>query len=213
MRIISVAGATSKAGKTELAEQLIAYCSRQYHPVIAVKFTTTSDLPSPCPRGAPCTVCDLSDAFRIVTDPAILNQPRKNTHRFAVAGADQVLWVIARKSQLENAYQHLLAHIPDHALVIMEGSTITELCRPDLLFYIFANNIPATKWKNSASRILEKADVILRNRKKGSKDSDLDFPGTTLTIDLKETPAPRVDAIRDKIDLLIGMLSHAVQGR
>lgn len=213
MRIISVAGATSKAGKTELAEQIIAYCARHYHPVIAVKFTTTSDLPSPCPRGAPCTVCDLSEAFRIVTDPEILNQAGKNTHRFAVAGADKVLWVIARKSRLKSASDHLMVHLPNDALVVMEGSTITDLLRPDLLLYIFANHVPASKWKGSASRLLAKADIILRNKKKGMEDSKLAFPDRTLTVDLKETPATQIDVIRDKIDDLIGSLSHAVQGR
>lgn len=213
MRIISIAGATSKAGKTLLAEQIIRYCADRYRPVYAVKFSTTSDLPSPCPRGAPCNVCDLSDAFRIVQDPAVLMQQGKNTHRLAEAGATDVLWVISRKSCLEEAYRHLLAHIPENALAVFEGSTITGLCRPDLLLYVFANHIPATKWKDSAARILESADVVIRNTKKGRADATLTIPPHALTLDLQQTPAPEVAEIRDKIDLLIGSLSHAVQGR
>src|SRR5947208_17038407 len=100
MKIIAVAGATSKAGKTVVAEQIIRYCADRYSPVYGVKFTTTSDIPSPCPRGAPCNVCDLSDRFRIVTDKHLIAQPGKNTARMLHAGAARVLWVISRKSEI-----------------------------------------------------------------------------------------------------------------
>jgi hypothetical protein len=213
VRIISVAGATSKAGKTLLAEQMIRYCADRYRPVFAVKFSTTSDMPSPCPRGAPCTVCDLSDAFRIVRDPEILMQPGKNTQRFARAGATEVLWVIARKSQLPKAYEHLLTHLPENALAIFEGSTITEICSPDLLIYVLANHIPSARWKDSAARLLNRADVVLRNRKRGYADAKLELPDRALSIDLQETTASQIPEIRDKIEDLIRSLQHAVQKR
>lgn len=205
MKIISVAGATSKAGKTLLCEQIIRYCAERYHPVYGVKFTTTSDLPSPCPRGAPCTVCDLSDRFRIIRDPDILMQPGKNTARLASAHATEVLWVVAKKSELPNAYAHLLSHIPANALMVMEGSTVTSLCAPDLLFYIFSNHIHPSRWKDSAESIIERSDFVIRNRRAGSVDHPgLPNPPGTLSLDLTETPATLTGAIRDKIDALIG---------
>lgn len=204
MRIISVAGATSKAGKTLLCEQIIRYCAQHYHPVYGVKFTTTSDLPSPCPRGAPCTVCDLSDRFRIIRDPAVLMQPGKNTWRLANANATEVLWVVAKKSELPNAYSHLLTHIPENALLVMEGSTVTSLCKPDLLFYIFSNHMSPARWKESAEEIMGRSDFIIRNQRAGMADHPgILNPPSALALDLTETPSTNLAVIRDKIDELI----------
>jgi hypothetical protein len=204
MKIIAVAGATSKAGKTLLAEQIIRYCVAKCDSVYAVKFTTTSDLPSPCPRGAPCTVCDLSDRFRVVKDPEILNQPGKNTARFVAAGPQQVLWVISKKSYLPVAYEHLLTHIPDDALLILEGSTITSICKPDLLLYVFANHISSKRWKDSANEVLSRADFVIRNKRAKMPDHpELKIPEKSLTMDLAAQPASTVPEIRERIDQVL----------
>jgi hypothetical protein len=215
MRIISVAGATSKAGKTLLAEQLIRYCVERVAPVYAVKFTTTSDLPSPCPRGAPCTVCDLSGNFRIVRDPETILQPGKNTQRFAVAAnPEHVLWVIAKKSYLPVAYEHLLTHIPENAVMVVEGSTVTTLCRPDLLFYVLANHISSARWKDSAREIMERADFIIVNKKKQIPDHpDVKVVQSALNLDLSENFATSVPEIRVRINQLIEGSSGGVQSK
>jgi hypothetical protein len=205
MRIISVAGATSKAGKTLLAEQLIRYCVQRHEPVWAVKFTTTSDLPSPCPRGAPCTVCDLSDRFRLIRDPEILGQPGKNTARLLSAGATDVVWVVARKSALPIAYEHLLTHLPTNSLVIMEGSTVTSLCKPDLLFYVYAQHISRARWKESAQEIMARAQIVIENRnaKMVKAQASSVYPGA-LALNLAETPATDHPQIAAKLDELLG---------
>jgi hypothetical protein len=211
MKIISVAGTTSKAGKTLLAEQIIRYCAERYSPVYAVKFTTTSDLPSPCPRGAPCTVCDLSDLFRVVRDPEILQQKGKNTARFCAAGPTGVLWVISKKSQLSNAYHHLLTHIPENALVVMEGSSITSLCEPSLLFYVFANHISPRRWKESAAEIMARSDFVLMNRRhKLSDHPELKIPEGTLCLDLSTTLVTEIPVIRDRMEAVIRSVPDAV---
>jgi hypothetical protein len=204
MKIIAVAGATSKAGKTLLAEQIIRYCAEKYSPVYAVKFTTTSDLPSPCPRGAPCTVCDLSDRFRIVRDPQTLLQPGKNTQRLKAAGANEVLWVISKKSQIANAYAHLLEHLPPNALTIMEGSTITFLSNPDLLFYIYANHISPARWKDSAEALIGRADFVVINRKSKLPDHpEVPTSGKAITIDLSQSSATEMHEVRAGLDSVV----------
>jgi hypothetical protein len=209
MKIISIAGATSKAGKTLLAEQLIKYCVERYSPVYAVKFTTTSDLPSPCPRGAPCTVCDLSDNFRVVRDQETLLKPGKNTARFAAMNPTEVIWIISKKSQLPHAYKHLLTHIPDQAILIMEGSSITSLCKPDLLFYVFANHVSPTRWKESAEEILSRSDFILRNRKSKMPDHPgIKIPEKCLTMDLSIQPVTEIPEIRDRIEFVLKTLQQ-----
>jgi len=207
MKIISIAGATSKAGKTLLAEHLIRYCVGKFDPVYAVKFTTTSDLPSPCPRGAPCTVCDLSDNFRLVRDKETLQQAGKNTARFAAAGPSEVIWVISKRSQLPRAYEHLQTHIPENALVIMEGSSITSLCKPDLLFYVFANHIAPARWKESATEIIRRSDFVLMNTKSKYPDHpEIKISQGQLRVDLSERAVTDIPEIRDKIDLLLKSL-------
>ena len=204
IKIISVAGATSRAGKTLLAEQLIRYFADQNIPVYAVKFTTTTDIPSPCPRGAPCTVCDLSDRFRIVRDPAVLMQSGKNTQRLAAAGAKEVVWIISRKSYLAEAFQHLIEHLPKNALTIMEGSTVTSICKPDLIFYVAANNIPPSRWKDNAEQILNGANFIILNKKKGTSDHPkIQIPESAISLDLQETPVTALERIRLRLDQLI----------
>lgn len=208
MKIISVAGATSKAGKTLLAEQIIRYCAERYSPVYGVKFTTTSDLPSPCPRGAPCNVCDLSDRFRIVRDESILNEKGKNTQRLKQANATEVIWVISKQACLPVAYEHLLTHLPENAVVVMEGSTVTSLCKPDLLLYVIGNHIPRARWKDSATDIMELADFIVLNRIKNRKDHpELAIPDRALAIDLAAVPVTTYAAVQDKIESVLNRKS------
>jgi hypothetical protein len=203
-KIISVAGATSRAGKTLLAEQIIQYCAARGVPVYAVKFTTTTDIPSPCPRGTPCTVCDLSEKFRIIRDPEVLLQPGKNTQRLAAAGATEIIWIIARKSYLPQAYSHLLTHLSADAVTVMEGSTVTSFCEPDLLFYVASNHISASRWKDNAQEISANADFFIVNKKKGMPDSPgLNIPPKAVDLDLQETPVTSLPAVREAIDQLI----------
>jgi hypothetical protein len=200
-KIISVAGATSRAGKTLLAEQIIQYCASRGVTVYAVKFTTTTDIPSPCPRGTPCTVCDLSEKFRIIRDPEILLQPGKNTQRLAAAGAAEIIWIISRKSYLPQAYNHLLTHLSPDAVTVMEGSTVTSFCEPDLLFYVAANHISSSRWKDNAQEILSGADFFILNRKKQMPDHpDLRIPPNGIDLNLQETAITSLPAVREAID-------------
>jgi hypothetical protein len=203
-KLISVAGATSRAGKTLLAEQIIQYCVSQGVPVYAVKFTTTTDIPSPCPRGTPCTVCDLSEKFRIIRDPEILLQPGKNTQRLAAAGATEIIWIISRKSYLPQAYNHLLTHLSPDAVTVMEGSTVTSFCEPDLLFYVAANHISASRWKENAQEISATADFFVLNRKKGMPDHpELKLPAKVIELDLHATPVTSLPEVRQAIDHIL----------
>jgi hypothetical protein len=203
-KIISVAGATSRAGKTLLAEQIIQYCSDRGVPVYAVKFTTTTDIPSPCPRGTPCTVCDLSEKFRIIRDPEILLQSGKNTQRLAAAGAAEVIWIISRKSYLPQAYSHLLTHLSPEAITVMEGSTVTSFCEPDLLFYVAANHISPSRWKDNAQEILGNANFFILNKKQGMPDHpELNIPPQAIELDLRQTAVTTLPLVREAIDQVL----------
>ena len=149
MKVISVAGATSKAGKTLLAEQLIRYCMQRYSPVYAVKFTTTTDLPFPCPRGAPCTVCDLSDLFRTIRDPEVLQQKGKNTARFCAANPGEIL------SHSDFVVMNRRARMSDHPeLLVPNGTLSLDLSQTP------ATEIPEIR--NKIDSVIQSVDHVLQ---------------------------------------------------
>ena len=142
-------------------------------------------------------------------DPSILMQPGKNTQRLAAAGATEVVWIIARKSSLAEAYQHLLEHLPNHAITVMEGSTITSICKPDLVFYVAANNIPPAKWKDNAKEIINGADFIILNKKKGTTDHpQIQIPKSAISLDLAETSVTELTKVRSVLDRLTGSMER-----
>src|SRR5260221_5786559 len=101
LKLISVAGASSRAGKTAAAVTVL----RALGPgaASAVKFTTTDDVFERCPRGTPCVVCDIDVPFRIVEDPSVLREAGTDTDRLAEAGASRVVWCIAKAAAAEPA--------------------------------------------------------------------------------------------------------------
>jgi hypothetical protein len=158
--LISVAGATSRAGKTALAVTLLAALPRGL--ATAVKFTTTEDVFERCPRGSPCVVCDIDVPFRIVTDAATLAQPGTDTDRLLRAGARRVVWAIAKASAAPAAWAALRARID--GLVVMEGSTVVGLSRPDAMCFVVHPFLSPARWKPTSGPLLARADLVVVNR-------------------------------------------------
>ena len=109
MFLVSVSGATSRSGKTALAE--VSLRALPAGASAAVKFTTTEDVFERCPRGSPCVVCDIDVPFRIVEDPKILGEAGTDTERLGRAGARRVLWAIAKQQAAERAWQEVLSRL------------------------------------------------------------------------------------------------------
>lgn len=160
--IVSVSGATSRAGKTALAATLLR--TRPAGTAVAVKFTTTEDVFERCPRGSPCVVCDIDAPFRIVEDPAVLGQEGTDTRRLADAGAGRVVWAIARAAHVKAAWAAVRARIAGGDDVVMEGSTIVDTARPDLLLFVVHPFLSPDRWKATTGALLERADAVVVNR-------------------------------------------------
>jgi hypothetical protein len=160
--IVSVSGATSRAGKTALAVSLLR--ALPAGTTAAVKFTTTEDVFERCPRGSPCVVCDIDVPFRIVEDPEVLGQGGTDTRRLADAGARRVVWAIARASHVEAAWTSVRARIRGAKNVVMEGSTIVDTARPDLLLFVLQPFLSPDRWKPTSAVLLARADVVVINR-------------------------------------------------
>lgn len=160
MELISVAGACSRSGKTALAVTLLRAIPAR---AVAVKFTTTDDVFERCPRGTPCVVCGIDVPYRMIEDPRVLDEAGTDTARLAEAGAARVLWTIAKQSAIVEAWAAVQARLARESIVIMEGSTIVDLSRPDLVLFVVHPFLCPTRWKPTTARLLRRADTVIVN--------------------------------------------------
>jgi hypothetical protein len=163
--LVCVSGACSRSGKTALAVTLL----RSLPPgsAVAVKFTTTEDVFRRCPRGAPCVVCDIDVPYRIVEDEPALRQPGTDTDRLAAAGARRVIWAIAKASAVARAWEAVREKVGEPEVVVMEGSTIVERARPDLLLFVVHPFLSTARWKPTSAGLIARADAVILNQPRG----------------------------------------------
>ncbi len=168
---IVVAGSSSRAGKTALAETVLRDLGGAS---AAVKFTTTEDIFESCPRGTTCVVCDIDVPFKVLRDEATLKEPGTDTARLSHATTGPVLWTIARRSAATLAWQATLRLLdqaraagqgdaPDRNLVI-EGSTIAGLSSPDFTFFVVHPFLSPQRWKEGTRELIGKVDCVVINR-------------------------------------------------
>jgi hypothetical protein len=162
MTLLSISGACSRSGKTAAAVSLL----RALPPgrAAAVKFTTTEDVFERCPRGTTCVVCDIDVPFRIVDDPAILDEAGTDTARLRDAGASRVVWAIARESAVTAAWAAVQARLRGADVVVMEGSTIVTVARPDLQVFVAHPWLSPERWKVTSAACVARADLVVVNR-------------------------------------------------
>jgi hypothetical protein len=162
MTLISISGACSRAGKTAAAVSLLrALAARR---AAAVKFTTTEDVFERCPRGTTCIVCDIDVPFRIVDDPAVLDEAGTDTARLRAAGAARVVWAIARESAVVPAWAAVQPRLGGADVVVMEGSTITAVARPHRRVFVAHPWLSPERWKPTSAACIAEADVVVVNR-------------------------------------------------
>jgi hypothetical protein len=159
--LVSVAGATSRAGKTALAASILRGLPQGS--AGAVKFTTAEDVFERCPRGTACIVCDIDVPFRIVAEPDVLRESGTDTDRLADAGARRVVWAIARKRAVADAWRRV-SSLLEPGLWVMEGSTITSEAKPELTLFVVHPHLEPVRWKETSARLLESADYVVLNR-------------------------------------------------
>lgn len=175
MPTVVVAGSSSRAGKTALAETVLRALGGT---AAAVKFTTTEDVFERCPRGTSCVVCDIDVPFKVLRDQATLNEPGTDTARLAQATSGPVLWTIARRSAAPLAWQATM-RLLDQARVegpgqassgadlVIEGSTIAGLSSPDFTFFVVHPFLSPERWKDGTRALIGKADCVVINRQTG----------------------------------------------
>jgi molybdopterin-guanine dinucleotide biosynthesis protein len=160
--VVSVSGTCSRAGKTALAEAVLrAWPSRT---ATAVKFTVTDEIFECCPRGTACAVCDIDVPFRMVDDPATLDEAGTDTARLGAAGARQVLWMIARQSAAAEAWRAVARRLPSSGLVVLEGSTVVPLVAPALRLFVVHPFLSPQRWKPTTPALVKTSHAVIVNR-------------------------------------------------
>jgi hypothetical protein len=189
MRIVSVSGACSRAGKTALAESLLRSLPKDA--AAAVKFTTTEDVFERCPRGSRCVVCDIDVPFRVVTDETVLRETGTDTDRLAAAGARVVLWAIARETAAPLAWMAVERMLEAAPLVVLEGSSVVErgLARPALAFFVAHHTLPPERWKATSPALVAAADRVVIHSPTGRTS-----PGVVAALDALGAHDKRVTA-------------------
>ncbi|HEU0105661.1 MAG TPA: hypothetical protein VFT38_05785 [Vicinamibacteria bacterium] len=162
MTLISISGACSRSGKTAAAVSLLRALPAGH--AAAVKFTTTEDVFERCPRGTTCIVCDIDVPFRIVDDPAVLDEAATDTARLRAAGAACVVWVIARESAVVPAWAAVQPRLGGADVIVMEGSTITAVARPHRQVFVAHPWLSPERWKPTSAACIAQADVVVVNR-------------------------------------------------
>jgi hypothetical protein len=171
MAKVVVAGSSSRAGKTALAETVLRALGGR---AAAVKFTTTDDIFEKCPRGTTCIVCDIDVPFKVVRDDATLGEAGTDTARLQAATAGPVLWTIARKSVAPRAWQATVRLLDqaradakmraDDAGLVVEGSTVASLCAPDFTFFVVHPFLSPERWKDGTHELIGRANCVVINR-------------------------------------------------
>lgn len=158
--IIAVGGTCSNSGKTNLAVSLLKY----------LKESRRREQPAKTGRtyGRYCDNFGKWGAIKytrtvlyasIVDDKAVLSQNDKDTGRFIDAGAEDVVWVKAPYKDLEEILPIALNRLYDLDGIIVEGNSVIEFLKPDIVIFIFGNN--KELWKTGIEKHAGKADIII----------------------------------------------------
>lgn len=165
LRTIVVAGCSSGAGKTSVAEKLTEILAR-FCRTAAAKITVTHG-DRGCPHGGKgCNVCSsLGGDFQIVVEDSIISQAGTDTARLMAAGGSPVVWAITRDIALGSAWDEALKYMVDVDCVVVESNSLAEQIEPTLTLMVVDASISRRIWKPSAERLIASADYIVFNER------------------------------------------------
>lgn len=165
MRTIVVAGISSGAGKTSVAEIVTALLAKQFR-TAAAKITVTHGERG-CPHGGKgCNVCSsLGGDFQIINRDNIISQSGTDTARLLAAGGNPVLWAITRDVAINAAWLELSRHLAAAQCAVIESNTLALNIKPALTLMIVDPGISRKIWKPSAERLIASADYLIFNER------------------------------------------------
>ena len=154
-RMLLVAAAASKVGKTEFARRMIQKLAARMD-VVGVKVTTIREVGGPCPRCKDgCGVCSsLAGDFEILAQGPE-TPSTKDTGKLLAAGARPVYWVRAFRAHLPAAAAALGGRLGPDAVVVCESSSLRLVGVPD---YFVMLRPPGRDLKPSSAEVKRYVD-------------------------------------------------------
>ena len=157
MKIISITGTASGAGKTTVAQFLL----RHFGDLSALKITTKHE--GNCPRHTDCDVCEtMTLPYKITVDPIQIEQEGKDTSLFKNAGAQKVVWLQTHADHLEKGIEEALTYFNKSDSVLVEGNSFLHTHNADLC--ILVTTPREAKIKRSTRQIIPKIDLAVINK-------------------------------------------------
>ncbi len=162
-RTVVVAGTSSGVGKTSVAEAITNLLAR-WCPTSAAKITVTHGERG-CPHGGKgCNVCSsLGGDFQIITRASIITQAGTDTARFAEAGAQPVLWTIAREEFVSDAWSEMRGLLKGTTCAVIESNTLALRIAPTITVMVVYPTASRRLWKASAEGLIATADYLVFN--------------------------------------------------
>jgi hypothetical protein len=163
LRTILVAGVSSGAGKTCVAESMTRALAGRC-PTAAAKITVTHGERG-CPHGGKgCNVCgSLGGDFQVITRENIILQQGTDTARLADAGAIPVVWAITKEAAIKEAWREMSRLMSKATCAVIESNTLAQIIKPTLTLMVVDPSVNRRIWKPSAEHLIATADYIIFN--------------------------------------------------
>jgi hypothetical protein len=160
---VIIAGVSSGAGKTSVAEAITGMLAKEFH-TAAAKITVTHGERG-CPHGGKgCNVCtSLGGDFQIVTRDSIIQQAGTDTARLLAAGGKPVVWAITRDVAIKTAWQEMAKLFVAADYVVIESNTLAQTIKPAATLMIVDPTVSRKIWKPSAEHLIATANHIIFN--------------------------------------------------
>jgi len=83
----------------------------------------------------------------------------KDTSCLLASGAQKVYWLKTLKTHSLEGFETFMSTIPQDTLIICESNSLRKVVRPGI--FIMMNNSPDNTIKETASEVIDRADIII----------------------------------------------------
>ncbi len=135
--IVLIGGAYSGCGKTTFGTGLIRCLGKGW---AVIKYTKTGFYSS------------------IIANKEIIQQDDKDTARYVMAGAQEVLWLQSPPENLQEMLSMCINRLSDFKGIMIEGNSPIEFLRPDVVVFVNGHERPP---KKSSELVRKKANIIV----------------------------------------------------
>ena len=160
---ISIASPCNNSGKTSLLLSILSTFPKLFS---AAKFTTIHSEGQFCPVGnTGCPCHQLEGDFLLCEDLTVLGQSETDTGKMVQAGAQKVLWGVARPEGYPALVKQLKNVVLNQSVnLLTEGNSVLKHLRPDLLLFVVNSSTAWKLRKKDSDYLMEIADFIIINR-------------------------------------------------